>query len=153
MPRPKKPERTKHSRRQGKAKRRRQESPNTELVQEGLCTPPHGVAEVNVDNVSVKTKFLDAQSEVVTTPKSRGRSLLRRRRILFSYEQRSTFDSAITPPWSTSELLGLVIYLVEHGHASTWPRQMSRNFWDEAGKFVQSQVKSAYCRSGMCAYL
>ena len=24
---------------------------------------------------------------------------------------------------------------------------------DEAGKFVQSQVKSAYCRSGMCAYL
>ena len=52
-----------------------------------------------------------------------------------------------------SELLGLVIYLVEHGHASIWPSQMSRNFWDEAGKFVQSQVKSAYRRSGMCAYL
>ena len=120
-------------------------------------TPREGFVVVDVEKVRTRFSHLqiagsepeqepDANERPTCSdsPRTREKGTLRKR-TLFPI-RRSAFP---LPPWSYSELLALVTFLLLHTDGRTWPsRRCDDDFWENAAKFVQTLSKVHHCRTG-----
>ena len=139
---------------QGRVKRRRLASPTAQLStsqgDEGGCsvTPPGGFVSVCMEEVATRMSHLKIQgggARVVSeSPKTRKRGTLQKRQLFPSSKRH-----ALLPPWSLSEILALVSFVLFHTEGNTWPsRHGDDAFRDDAGRFVQSCCATDFCRTG-----
>ena len=112
-------------------------------------TPTDGVSCVDVEKLSTAVGGLLLED----TPKSRprptpgiaGKGL--GGKILFSSEGHGTKDQHIT--WSDGELKALTCFLLLYTDGKSWVAHKESRFWDRAGIFIQQQLHTSHCRSGM----
>ena len=50
--------------------------------------------------------------------------------------------------WSDEEYKALVVFLMLYTDGTYWVAHNDAKFWDQAGLFIQQQLKTAHCRSG-----
>jgi len=53
------------------------------------------------------------------------------------------------PNWSDEELRMLTCFLMLYTDGKTWVAHKDNRFWDRAGVFIQQQLHTPHCRSGM----
>ena len=69
---------------------------------------------------------------------------LQARKILFS----AKVTSESLPNWTVAELEGLVLFIMLHSSGREWVTRKQKQFWDQAGTFIQQLLKTSYCRTG-----
>lgn len=125
-----------------KPRKRPRHSPKTSTEP---STPSAGTGIIDIGEVT------EAFSGMVVTPKSRRqgtRYLLLRKRLDFDQTESSIVHRKM-PTWRMSEIKSLVEYLMLHTDGTHWVSHNDPNFWDGAGKFIQSQIQSLHCRTGI----
>jgi len=50
--------------------------------------------------------------------------------------------------WSDQECNALVAFLMLHTDGKSWVSHNETKFWDQAGVFIQQQLKTGHCRTG-----
>ncbi len=116
-----------------------------------VATPPDKMGTVSVQEVSGAMSGL----ALVDTPKS-SRSHRKKRgkkfrqgmegRVLFGYEEPKTQKQ---PVWSDEEVLSLLGFLMIFTDGKSWVAHKDVQFWNQAGAYIQHEVKTPYIRSGM----
>ena len=114
-------------------------------------TPTELVSSVDVDNLTAAVGGL----LLTDTPKSRpgltsklgiiGKRV--ERHILFDSKGYSTKEQPLN--WSDEELRLLTSFLMLYTDGKAWVAHKDSRFWDRAGQFIQQQLHTAHCRSGM----
>ena len=135
-------------------------------------TTPQGAVAVDVDHVVATLSHLKlgtsslGSAVVGETPrKSHNKHRIRTRRTLFSRtdelrasptgaRSESVVSAPVQPrqPWTVDEDRALVNFMLLYTEATSWSSRGgkgNRVFWERAGEHVQSEVQSAYCRSGI----
>ena len=69
---------------------------------------------------------------------------LQARKILFP----TKITSDPLPNWTVAELEGLILFLMLHSSGNEWVNHKHKQFWDQAGTFIQQLLKTSYCRTG-----
>ena len=132
-------------------------------------TTPQGAVAIDVGRVVATLSRLQVSksslgSAVVeeTPKKSRNKPRRLPRRTLFSRAEElhtgARSDRLVSPPvqprqsWTVNEERALVNFLLLYTEATSWSSRAGKGttvFWESAGAYVQSEVHSAYCRSGI----
>ena len=91
------------------------------------------------------------------TPRSALRTRRRQgatRRVLFSSQEILT-DTASNrssfPSWSQQEELALIRFLLLYTDGTSWSSRSGKGdrFWEKAGIYIQREISSSYCRTGL----
>ena len=113
-------------------------------------TPSGGFRSVDLDNVRVNLSLLNL------TPKSSGEKNPKPRKLFAPIATAPGVEYLPTyrhqpPPWNIYEHKALVAFILLYSEGSSWPSRAGKtnSFWEKAGHFVQKQVKSEYCRTGL----
>lgn len=108
-------------------------------------TPPSKrIAAFSTPTMST-VDLTETLSTIEFTPKRSKKKCNLRKKLQFSKSPRVQ----VMPAWKENEFKHLVQYLMLYTDGKSWISDYSNNaFWTNAGKFIQSQVHSFYCRSG-----
>ena len=132
-----------------------------------MHTPTERVVAVDLEKVRTRFSRLEIEGEEATnqrpmqatavvevSPRTREKGSLRTR-VLFPTRVPilPVRTAALLPPWTPSELLALVTFILLYTDGTRWPyRRCDDVFWENAAKFVPNFSQLDHCRTGYCMY-
>lgn len=123
-------------------------SDSSEVGSECLSTTPGQESAVNIAELTASVRSLGIADTPKSSRKSRGVREKLKGRVLFEEEPKSKGARGL-PNWAGEELGALTSFLMLYMDGKSWVTHKGSRFWDQAGLFIQQQLKTSHCRSGM----
>jgi len=61
----------------------------------------------------------------------------------------SSISGIANTKWTDEELQSLTSFLMLYTDGQSWVAHKDDNFWNQAGVFIQQQLKTSHCRTGV----
>lgn len=134
-------------------KRARQIEAGAELsVAWSTRTPPAGVSSADIDTMTSSLAKMDMTTPIARTTGKRQQSARKKLVFVDEVEETRTTRRSSMPQWSDDEVRFLVQFVMQHTDGISWPTTHDPLYWDDAGKFLQTQSSSLYQRSGILVH-
>ena len=116
---------------------------------QATVTPEQKSTTIDLEEISMTLSSLST-SGGMETPRSRHQGQTRGRatsrgKVLFTAEKPAKRKRNELPEWSKEELRLSTSSLLQVTAGDRW---VAHKFWNKAGRFIQKQLHTSYCRSG-----
>ena len=122
------------------------ESPET--GSERISTTPGRESAVNIEELTASVQSLGLVDTPKSSRKGRGVREKLKGRVLFEKELCKLRGTRELPNWTDEELGALTSFLMLYTDGKSRVSHKDWRFWDQAGLFIQQQLKTSHCRSG-----
>ena len=111
------------------------------------ATPPDHVSTIDVRSLERSLQGLEFGDTPSRKPKWKKGFV--KGKVLFRSDDEARCSTRELPNWTHGELRSLTSFLMLFTDGKVFVSHKNMRFWSEAGKFIQREENTGYCRSGM----